>query len=64
MLATMATEYWYVKLPAGAKMRGEQPTDTINRELAEMVGRGWEPMSVLSNAPSLAIYVMFKKEAV
>jgi hypothetical protein len=58
----MGSEYWYVRLPAGAKMRGEQPMDTINRELNELVDRGWEPISVSSTAPTMMICVMLKKE--
>lgn len=61
MLTLMTDEYWYVKLPSGAKARGEQPMDTINRELAELVSRGWEPVSVTSTAPTMMIGVMFKK---
>ncbi|WP_336632857.1 MULTISPECIES: hypothetical protein [unclassified Microbacterium] len=59
----MATEYWYVTLPSGQKARGEQPRDTINRELNELVARGWEPVSVTSAAPSLMIGVMLRKSA-
>lgn len=35
-------EYWMLKLPAGRVLRGETDMDAINRELAELVGRGWE----------------------
>lgn len=62
MLAAMATENWYLKLPSGAKQRGEQPLDTINRELAELSGRGWEVVSALSTAPTTYLCVVLKKE--
>lgn len=61
MLTGMASEYWYVKLPAGAKARGEQPMDTINRELTELVERGWEPISADSTAPTMYTCVMLRK---
>lgn len=61
MLSAMGTEHWYVRLPAGAKARGEQPMDTINRELGELIERGWEPVSILSTAPTMYICVMLKK---
>ncbi|MBN9153546.1 MAG: hypothetical protein J0J05_06150 [Microbacterium sp.] len=57
----MGTEYWYVHLPSGAKLRGETPMDAINRELNELVGRGWEPVSITSPYPNQSIYVMLKK---
>lgn len=57
----MAAEYWYLKLPSGAKLRGENEVDAINRELTELVGRGWEPVSIASSAPGLQIGVMLKK---
>lgn len=59
----MATEYSYVRLLAGAKSRGKDAMATINRELTELVGRGWEPISVLSTAPTMMITVMLKKVA-
>jgi hypothetical protein len=62
MLAGMGNEYWYVKLPAGAKARGEQTSDTINRELSELVARGWEPVTMTSPVPTTYICVIFKKE--
>lgn len=61
MISTMADEYWYVTLPTGAKLKGEKERDAINRELAELVDRGWEPVSITSSAPTLMIGVMFKK---
>jgi len=35
--------------------------DAINRELNELVGRGWEPVSITSPYPNQSIYVMLKK---
>lgn len=64
MLAVMATEYWYLKLPAGAKGRGEQPMDTINRELAELAERGWDVVTAMTTAPTTYVCVMLKKEKV
>lgn len=49
----MPNEFWYVELPAGntQRARGESVEAHANRELAELVGRGWEPVSVTrSNA--------------
>lgn len=62
MLTDMATENWYLKLPAGAKQRGELPLDTINRELTELAGRGWEVVTALSEAPMTYLCVVLKKE--
>ncbi len=59
----MPFEYWYVGLPSGAKARGETEYDAINRELSELVGRGWEPVTMTSPHPSLKIYVMFRKSS-
>ena len=63
MLALMAAEYWYVTLPTGKKLKGENERDAINRELTELVARGWEPVTMTSSAPTLMIGVMFKKAA-
>lgn len=38
----MANEYWVVSLPGGQRLKGEQIIDAMNRELAELAGRGWE----------------------
>lgn len=65
MLTGMGNEYWYVTLPTpGAKrLRGETATDQMNRELNELVERGWEPISVASSAPGMQIGVMLRKAA-
>lgn len=42
-------------------MRGEEPMVTINRELTELVERGWEPVAIESTAPTLSICVLLKK---
>lgn len=57
----MATEYWYLQLPTGQALRGERPADTINRELQELVARGWEPVTMTATA-SLYAAIIFKKE--
>ena len=41
----MASEFWYIELPTGKSLRGELPVDAANRELTELVERGWEPIS-------------------
>lgn len=42
----MAFEFWYIRLPtANQRLKGESVEDHANRELAELVGRGWEPIS-------------------
>ena len=41
----MASEFWYIELPTGKSLRGEFPVDAANRELTELVERGWEPIS-------------------
>lgn len=55
-------EFWYVKLPSGAKLRGEDERDAINRELNELVERGWEPVSIATASP-LWVGVMLRKES-
>jgi hypothetical protein len=57
----MGNEYWYVALPTGDKLRGEDGPAAINRELAELVARGWEPISITSSAPTMKVGVMLKK---
>lgn len=44
----MTFEYWYIELPpmGSVKRKGETIEDHANRDLAELVGRGWEPTSV------------------
>lgn len=59
----MPTEYWYITLPSGKKLRGESERDAINRELNELVERGWEPVSIAGSAPGLQIGVMLRKES-
>lgn len=44
---TTAYEYWYLTLPTkNARLKGESVEDHANRELSELVERGWEPVSV------------------
>lgn len=62
MLPAVGTEYWYVVLPSGKPLRGENAQATINREMNELVGRGWKPESIASGHPAMQIGVMFKKE--
>jgi hypothetical protein len=38
-------EFWYIELPTGKTLKGEHPIDAANRELTELVTRGWEPIS-------------------
>lgn len=38
----MVNEYWVVSLPTGKRLKGEEVIDTMNRELTELAGRGWE----------------------
>lgn len=58
----MANEYWYVTLPTpGTKrFKGESAVDHINRELTELVERGWEPVSIASTAPTMQVAVMLR----
>lgn len=46
----MTTEYWYLQLPTGKALRGERTSETINRELQELVARGWVPVTVTEGA--------------
>jgi len=39
---TGANEYWAILLPAGKLLRGEDHLGAVNRELAELVSRGWQ----------------------
>ncbi|CAN5426464.1 hypothetical protein BH09ACT9_BH09ACT9_00900 [soil metagenome] len=43
-----AYEFWYITLPITGNVRkkGETLEDHANRELSELVTRGWEPISV------------------
>lgn len=42
----MGIEYWYIRLPSGDKAtKHEMPQDHINRELSELVSRGWHVVS-------------------
>jgi hypothetical protein len=41
----MASEFWYIELPTGKTLRGEGHIEAANRELTELVERGWEPIS-------------------
>ncbi len=61
MLPIMESEYWYVTLPSGKKLRGEDERAAINRELGELVARGWEPVSITGAHPAMQIGVMFRK---
>jgi len=35
-------EYWMITLPAGRRERSESMDDAVNRELAELLERGWD----------------------
>jgi hypothetical protein len=62
-LAGMEFEYWYVVLPTitGKRLKGENPEAHLNRELAELVERGWEPLSISTGNPhSFAGFLMRK----
>ncbi len=37
-----ANEYWMITLPAGQRGRNESMDDAINRELTELLERGWD----------------------
>jgi len=39
-------DYWYLSMPTGMRERKESLEDAVNRELNELVLRGWEPLSV------------------
>jgi hypothetical protein len=41
----MTYEFWYISLPAGQRFRRESEEDAVNRELSELVDRGWEPVN-------------------
>lgn len=61
----MSAEYWFLSLPSGQPLRKEPRPDHINRELKELVGRGWEPVSMSVHAqamPGMSIALMMKKE--
>jgi len=61
----MGTQYWYVTLPTpgSRRLKGETATEQMNRELDELVSRGWEPISIASSAPGMQIGVMLKAGA-
>lgn len=42
-----AYEFWYISLPTktGQRLKGESVEDHANRELNDLVERGWEPIS-------------------
>ena len=62
-LGALMNEYWYVTLPSGARLRGEDARTAINRELSELVQRGWEPVSMATEHPTLMVAVLLKKAA-
>lgn len=41
----MSYEFWYISLPAGKRLPRESEEDAVNRELSELVARGWEPVN-------------------
>jgi len=48
----MTWDFWYIELPTGKTLGGETGFDAANRELGELVDRGWEPISA---RPALVI---------
>lgn len=56
----MGTDYWYIRLPSGAKAtKQEMPQDHINRELSELVSRGWHVVSHSEMSGALLGHVSF-----
>jgi len=39
-------EYWAVSLPSGQKLKGEDVMAAMNRELTELVERGWDVVAI------------------
>lgn len=61
----MAYKFWYLALPtpSGKRLKGESITDHINRELTEVVERGWEPVSIASSSPLSFSFLLRKPSA-
>jgi hypothetical protein len=59
----MSYEFWYITLPtqAGQRIKGESVEDHANRELGELVERGWEPVSVTRPVNIGAIGFLLRK---
>lgn len=60
----MKHEYWFLTLPSGAALRKESRNDHINRELTELVERGWEPHQMTVNhpgMPGMSLALMMRK---
>jgi hypothetical protein len=59
----MPNDYWYISLPtSNRRLKGESIDDHANRELAELVGRGWEPISVTRTSDIGRIGFLLRKE--
>lgn len=59
----MDYEFWYITLPTatGQRLKGETVDDHANRELGDLVGRGWEPISVTRPVAIGAIGFLLRK---
>jgi len=61
----MANEFWVVRLPVlgNKRLRNETQTDHMNRELTELVDRGWEPVSMTLDTANVGVFLMRKPGA-
>lgn len=57
----MSYEFWYISLPAGKRLPRESEEDAVNRELSELVARGWEPVDVTRPAPIGPVGFLLRK---
>ncbi|WP_159877849.1 hypothetical protein [Plantibacter sp. T3] len=58
----MSYEFWYISLPSGQRFRGESEEDAANRELSELVDRGWEPVNATRPGAIGPIGFLLRKE--
>jgi hypothetical protein len=58
----MPNEFWVVRLPVpgNKRLRDETPIDHMNRELTELVERGWEPTSMALDTAGNGVFLMRK----
>jgi hypothetical protein len=58
----MANEFWLVRLPVlgNKRLRNETTNDHMNRELTELVERGWEPISMTMDTVGNSVFLMRK----
>lgn len=59
----MSFDFWYVELPVvgSVRLKKETVVDHANRELNELVDRGWEPISVQRSSQIGAVGFLMRR---